>query len=151
MAQSTVHTIPKLSTGVKLVNEHISNALDVDDFPCFLHAQLVMLLTEWNQASMSIGSNSSNSRRQHDRMGDMNALMQMATSMLPYACSPTSVNQSDVKRESVECVMVRSFESPAFLESWTECECCESKVPPNGVPVFIRPSDIVFERLPHCD
>lgn len=95
MAQSTVHTIPKLSAGVKLVNEQLSNALDADEFPCFLHAQLVMLLTEWNQASMSIGNRS---RRQYDRMEDVNALLQMATSMLPYACSSTSANQSDVKR-----------------------------------------------------
>lgn len=87
--------VPKLGTGVKLITEHTSNATNADDFPCFLHAQLVLLLTEWNQACISIGGEQ---RSQHQRMEDVHSLMQMATSMLPYACSPTSPNQLDVKR-----------------------------------------------------
>jgi hypothetical protein len=88
-------TLPILLPGVKLVNEHISNATDVDDFPCFLHVQLVRLLTEWHQAHISLATDA---RSQQERMEDVNALMQMATSILPYACSPTSPNHSEVKR-----------------------------------------------------
>lgn len=93
--------LPSLDAGVELINRHLSTRNSTndapDEFPCFVHAQLVATIANWHRVILANPSATA-SRATSSKMKDVNALLQMATHLTPYACTHTSTTKSDVLR-----------------------------------------------------